>query len=76
MWDVNADNIVISKLIETKNNSKYLIGFSHNVIRPLLLILPEMSGYFKTFKEKNNKLMPLRIDDDKHKTIMTKTKDL
>ena len=30
----------------------------------------------KTFKEKNNKLMPLRIDDDKHKTIMAKIKDL
>ena len=25
--DVNVDNIVISKLIETKNNSKHLIQF-------------------------------------------------
>ena len=25
-WDVNVDNIVISKSIETKTNSKYLIG--------------------------------------------------
>ena len=26
IWDVNADNIVILKLIEAKTNSKYLIG--------------------------------------------------
>ena len=25
VWDVNAHNIVISNLIKTKNNSKYLI---------------------------------------------------
>ena len=39
-WDVNVDNIVISKSIETKNNSKYLIGELDDVIRPLLLIVP------------------------------------
>ena len=27
IWDVNVDNIVISKLIKTKINSKYLIGY-------------------------------------------------
>ena len=26
MWDVNVDNIVVSKLVETKTNSKYFIG--------------------------------------------------
>ena len=39
-WDVNVDNIFISKSIETKNNSKYLIGELDDVIRPLLLIVP------------------------------------
>ena len=39
IWDVNADNIVVSKLIETKNNSKYLIGYLGEVIRPQVLIL-------------------------------------
>ena len=45
--DVNIDNIIISKLVETKNNSKYLIGDLHKVIRPLVLILPkpQMSGW-------------------------------
>ena len=48
-----------------------MIGYLDNVIRPLVLILPKMSGYVKTFNDKgenkneNNKLMSLRIDDDK-----------
>ena len=42
IWDVNADNVVTSKLVETKTNSKYLIGYLNNVLRSLLLILPEM----------------------------------
>ena len=44
--------IVISTLVETKNNSKYLIGYSDDVIRPLVLILPKMSGYVKIFIDK------------------------
>ena len=45
--DVNIGNIIISKLVETKNNSKYLIGDLHEVIRSLVLILPksQMSGW-------------------------------
>ena len=75
IWDVNIDNIVISKLIETKTNSKYLIGYLDKVIRPLVLILPKMGGYVTTFKvkDKNNKLMSFHINDEKllekYKTI-------
>ena len=43
----------ISKLIETKNNCKYLIRYLYEVIRPLVLILPKMSGYSKAFKDKD-----------------------
>ena len=50
IWDVNVDNIVIPKLVKTKTNSKYLIGYSDKVIRALILIMPKMSGYVKTFK--------------------------
>ena len=58
LWDVDVDdNTDISKLIETKNNSKYLIEYLDEVIRPLVLILPKMSGYVKMFKEKNSKLI-------------------
>ena len=37
IWDVDVNNIVISKLVEAKNNSKYLIGYLDKVIRPLVL---------------------------------------
>ena len=86
IWDVNVDNIVISKLVKTKTNSKYLIGIKFDkAIRPLVLIMPKMSGYVKTFKvkdgdkDKNNKLMSFRIDDEKllekYKAIRTKIED-
>ena len=61
--DVSTDNIALPKLIETKTNSECLIRYLDNVIRPLVSILPKMSGYIKTFKvkdgnkDKNNKLM-------------------
>ena len=41
--NVNVNDIVISDLIETKTNSKYLIGYLDKVVRPLVLILPKMS---------------------------------
>ena len=69
IWYVNVNNIVISKLVQTKTNSKYLIGYLDKAIRPLALIMPKMSGSVKTFKYgdkyKNNKLMFFGIDDEK-----------
>ena len=32
IWNVNVDNIVISKLIKTKANYKYLIGYLDEAI--------------------------------------------
>ena len=52
MWDVNVGNIAISKLVKTKTNFNYLIGYLNKTIRPLVLIMPKMSGYIKTFKIK------------------------
>ena len=51
--NVDVDNIIILKLIETKNNSKYLIGYLDDVIRALVLILLKMSGYFRPVKDKD-----------------------
>ena len=45
--DVDRDNIVISKLIETKNIFNYLIGYLDEFIRPLVWILPKISEYVK-----------------------------
>ena len=76
IWDVNVDKLVISKLVETKTNCKYLIGYLNKVIGPLVLVLPEMSGNVKTFKV----IVSFGIDDEKllekYKTIWTKIEDL
>ena len=37
-WDVNVDNIVVSRLIERNNNPKYLNGYFDEVIKSLTLI--------------------------------------
>ena len=42
--DGNVDNIVISILVETNTNFKYLIGYLDKVIGALVLILPKISG--------------------------------
>ena len=82
IWDVNVDNIVVSKLVETKTNIKYLIGIRFGkAIWPLIWIMPKMSGYVKTFnvKEGGNKLVSFRIDHEKpekYKVIWTKIQDL
>ena len=86
VWDVDVNNISISKLLEKKDNSKYLIRFLDKVIKSLLLILPKISGYAKKIKvkggnkDKDNSLMSFCIDDDKllekNKTIWTKIENL
>ena len=53
IWDTNIDNIIISKLIKTKTNSKYLIGYLDNVIIPLALIMPKISRFVNIFKVKD-----------------------
>ena len=47
-WDTDVNNTVILKLIELKNNRKYLVGYL-DVMRPLVLIWPKMSRCVKTF---------------------------
>ena len=55
--DVNFDNIAISIFVKTKTNSKYLIGIKFDkAIRPLVLIMPKMSGYVKTSEVKEGVL--------------------
>ena len=65
IWDVDADNIVISKLIKTKNNSKDLNAYLNEIISLLILRSLKMNRYVTMFKFKNKKLMSLSIDDDK-----------
>ena len=73
---------LVTVIFITKTNSKYLIGSLDKAIRPLILIMPRMSGYVKTFKveDKNNKLMSFHIDVEKllekYKAIWIKIKAL
>ena len=60
--DINADNILISKLSKTKTNFNYLIGYLNKAITPLVLIISKMSGCIKIFKVKDG-------DKDKKKKI-------
>ena len=62
-----------------------MIRYLDKVIRPLVLILPKMSGYIKTFKvkdgdkDKNSKLSFCRVHEkllEKYKTIRAKIEDL
>ena len=45
--------ILISKLVETKTNSRYLIGYLDKLIKPLVLVLSKISGNVKIFKVKH-----------------------
>ena len=61
--DFDVNKIVISKIVVygTKNSVKYFIGYNdeEDVIRPLLLKLPQMIGYLKEFND--SMAMSLRV---------------
>ena len=44
---------MLQKNLKTKTNFKHLIGYLDKAVRPLILIMPKMSGYVKTFKVKD-----------------------
>ena len=62
---VNVDQIVVSeKLRHSDDGFKYFIGYKEGeIIKPLCIILPEMSGYIKYF-ENGGKNMFFLIKDD------------
>ena len=49
--DVNKILVSKKEPCGTKNALKYFIGYNDDVIRPLFVILPQMTGYFKKFNE-------------------------
>ena len=62
--DIGVNKILVSKEepYGTKNSFKYFIGYNDNdVIRPLCIKLPQMTGYVKKFE--GNKIMPFKISD-------------
>ena len=65
--EIDVNRIVISKEVAygTKNSLKYFIGYfdEDDVIRPLLLKLPQVTGYLKEFND--SMTMSLRVVDSK-----------
>ena len=56
--DIDVNNILVSKKEKygKYNSFKYFIGYNdNNVIKPLYLELPQMTGYINKFNENKNK---------------------
>ena len=62
---VNVDQIVISdKFKHNDDGFKYFIGYKEGeIVKPLCIILPQMTGYIKYF-ENGGKSIPFGIKDD------------
>ena len=50
---IDVNKILFSKIepYGTKNSFKYFIGYNDNVVRPLCVRLPQMTGYARKFDE-------------------------
>ena len=62
--DIDVNKILVSKEepYGTKNSFKYFIGYNDNdVIRPLCIKLPQMTGYIRKFE--GNRTMPFKISN-------------
>ena len=65
LMSVNVDQIVVSdKGKHSGEGCKYFIGYQEGeIVKPLCIILPQMSGYIKYF-ENGDKNMSFLIKDD------------
>ena len=65
LMSVNVDQIVVSdKFKHSDEGFKYFIGYQEGeIVKPLCIILPQMSGYIKYF-ENGGKNMSFAIKDD------------
>ena len=63
---VDVDQIVVSDKFKHNNESfKYFIGYLEGeIIKPLCIILPQMSGYIKYFENGSKNLSFLIKDDE------------
>ena len=65
LMSVNVDQIVVSDKFKHNNEGfKYFIGYQEGeIVKPLCIILPQMSGYIKYF-ENDGKNMSFLIKND------------
>ena len=66
LFSVNVDQIVVSDKFKHNNEVfKHFIGYQEGeIVKPLCIILPQMSGYIKYF-ENGGKNMSFLIKDNK-----------
>ena len=80
LMSVNVDQIVVSdKFKHSDEGFKYFIGYQEGeIVKPLCIILPQMSGYIKYF-ENSGKNMDFMVKDDnvldKYNKIWDKIKE-
>ena len=63
---VIVDQIIVSDKFKHNNEGfKYFIGYQEGgIVKPLCIILPQMSGYIKNFEKTGGKNMSFLIEDD------------
>ena len=63
---VNVNQIVVSdKFKHSDDGFKYFIGYQEGeIVKPLCIILPQMSGYIKYFKSSGKNMSFMVKDDD------------
>ena len=80
LMSVNVDQIVVSDKFKHNNEGfKYFIGYQEDeIVKPLCIILPQMSGYIKYFENGGKNMSFLIKNDrvvDKYNTIWDKIKE-
>ena len=80
LLSVDVDQIVVSNKFKHNNEGfKYFIGYQEGgIVKPLCIILPQMSGYIKYFENGGKNMSFLIKDDevwDKYHKIWDKIKD-
>ena len=77
LMSVNIDQIVVSdKFKHSDEGFKYFIGYQEGeIVKPLCIILPQMSGYIKYFKN-GGKNMYVFLKNDKVLDIYNKISDV
>ena len=63
---INVDQIVVSdKFKHSDDGFKYFIGYKEGeIVKPLCIILPQMSRYIKYFENRSKNMSFLTKDDD------------
>ena len=80
LMSVNVDQIVVSdKFKHSDEGFKYFIGYQEDeIVKPLCIILPQMSGYIKYFENGGENISFMVKDDDvldKYNDIWEKIKN-